>query len=111
MVEQRKIIIPAQLSAEIRDLARKHGYNNTDFINLSVSLANLLFEERAQGNTVLLMDRNGKPFKQVALPTQEELDEMRGKGQDVRTQDSHSILNSIAYLDPEHPDNKSGWER
>lgn len=69
--------MPTALAKQIHELADRYGYDDTDFINLSVSLARVVLDARQQGNRLVLANTEGKPFLQITPPSPEQMKNKR----------------------------------
>jgi hypothetical protein len=93
--------ISPETTAVIHDLAERNGYSERDFLMWGLSLAKLVLEEREQGNSLILIDEEGRPLSKILLP------EVNSQVIDKTVREilddpcSLSLARAIADLDPD----------
>ena len=96
--------ISPEATAVIHDLAERNGYTDKDFLLWGLSLAKLVLEEKEHGNSLIIIDDDGKPISKIVLPEVND----RFVDQTVREllgeTHSPSLERAIADLDPDAQD-------
>lgn len=60
--------ISPEATAVIHNIAERNGYSDRDFLLWGLSLAKLVLEEKEQGNSLILINEEGKPVSKIVPP-------------------------------------------
>jgi hypothetical protein len=93
--------ISPEATAVIHDIAERNGYSDREFLLWGLSLAKLVLEEKEQGNSLILIDDDGKPISRIIPP--EVNDKLVDETVRELLEEPHSLSleRAIADLDPD----------
>lgn len=93
--------ISPEATAVIHDIAERNGYSDREFLLWGLSLAKLVLEEKELGNSLILIDDDGKPISRIVPP--EANDKIVDQTVRELLEEPHSLSleRAIADLDPD----------